>query len=53
MKVLKRLVFVLETQIDYEISSKEYPETNESIQIMSKLAGDKRPQAPVGKGQNL
>jgi len=37
----------------FEVDSKEYPETNESIQILSKLAGDNREQAPVPKGQNL
>ena len=36
-----------------KIDSKEYPETNESIQIMSRLAGDNRTSAPVPKGQNL
>lgn len=36
-----------------KIDSKEYPETNESIQILSRLAGDNKLQAPVPKGQNL
>jgi hypothetical protein len=36
-----------------KIDSKEYPETNESIQIMSRLAGDNKLQAPTPKGQNL
>ena len=38
---------------DIKIDSKEYPETNESIQILSRLAGDDNPSAPVPKGQNL
>jgi len=38
---------------DFGIDSKEYPETNESIQILSRLAGDNKEQAPVPKGQNL
>lgn len=38
---------------DVKIDSKEYPETNESIQILSRLAGDNNPDAPVPKGQNL
>ena len=38
---------------DFKIDSKEYPETNESIQILSRLAGDGSSQAPVPKGQNL
>ena len=38
---------------DIKIDSKEYPETNESIQILSRLAGDNNPDAPVPKGQNL
>lgn len=38
---------------DFKIDSKEYPETNESIQILSRLAGDNNPDAPVPKGQNL
>ena len=36
-----------------KIDSKEYPETNESIQILSKLAGDNKNDAPIPKGQNL
>jgi GH25 family lysozyme M1 (1,4-beta-N-acetylmuramidase) len=36
-----------------KIDSKEYPETNESIQILSRLAGDNKQQAPIPKGQNL
>lgn len=38
---------------DIKIDSKEYPETNESIQILSRLVGDGSPAAPVPKGQNL
>jgi len=38
---------------DMKIDSKEYPETNESIQILSRLAGDNNPDAGVPKGQNL
>ncbi len=38
---------------DIKIDSKEYPETNESIQILSQLAGDNKQQAPIPKGQNL
>lgn len=38
---------------DYKIDSKEYPETNESIQILSNLAGDNRENAPVSKSQSL
>ena len=38
---------------DMKIDSKEYPETNESIQILSRIAGDQNPDAPVPKGQNL
>ena len=38
---------------DIKIDSKEYPETNESIQILSRLAGDNKLQAPIPKGQNL
>jgi hypothetical protein len=38
---------------DFGIDSKEYPETNESIEILSRLAGDNKLQAPVPKGQNL
>jgi len=36
-----------------KIDSKEYPETNESIQILSRLAGDNKEYSPVPKGQNL
>jgi len=36
-----------------KIDSKEYPETNESIQILSRLAGDNKLNAPPPKGQNL
>lgn len=36
-----------------KIDSKEYPETNESIQILSRLAGDNKLTSPVPKGQNL
>ena len=36
-----------------KIDSKEYPETNESIQILSRIAGDNKMQAPPPKGQNL
>ncbi len=36
-----------------KIDSKEYPETNESIQILSRIAGDGKEQAPPPKGQNL
>lgn len=35
-----------------KIDSKEYPETNESIQILSRLAGDNKEHA-IPKGQNL
>jgi len=38
---------------DIKIDSKEYPETNESIQILSRLAGDQNPNAPVPIGQSL
>ncbi|MFW6246610.1 MAG: hypothetical protein ACOC22_00340 [bacterium] len=38
---------------DFNIESKEFPETNESIEILSRLAGDNRANAPVPKGQNL
>jgi GH25 family lysozyme M1 (1,4-beta-N-acetylmuramidase) len=37
---------------DIKIESKEYPDTNESIQILSRLAGDNN-NVPVPKGQNL
>ena len=36
-----------------KIDSKEYPDTNESIQILSRLAGDNKNDAPIPKGQNL
>jgi hypothetical protein len=36
-----------------KIDSKEYPETNESIQILARLAGDEGKNAPIPKGQNL
>lgn len=38
---------------DIKIDSKEYTDTNESIQILSRLAGDENPNAQVPKGQNL
>jgi len=38
---------------DIKIDSKEYPETNESIQILARLAGDEGKNAPIPKGQNL
>lgn len=38
---------------DIKIQSKDYPETNESIQIMSRLAGDNNDVAPTPKAQNL
>ena len=38
---------------DIKIDSKEYPETNESIQILARLAGDDKVQSPIPKGQNL
>ena len=38
---------------DIKIDSKEYPETNESIQILSRISGDNKLQAPIPKGQNL
>jgi len=37
---------------EIKIDSKEYPETNESIQILSRLAGDNKEHA-IPKGQNL
>lgn len=37
----------------FKFDSKEYPETNESIQILSRISGDNRAQAPIPKGQNL
>ena len=38
---------------DYKVESKEHTETNESIQILSRIAGDNKVQAPIPKGQNL
>ncbi len=38
---------------DMKIDSKEYPETNESIQILARLAGDQGQNPPIPKGQNL
>lgn len=38
---------------DVQLDSKEFPETNESLQILAKIAGDNKQQAPVPKGQNL
>ena len=38
---------------DFKVDSKEYPETNESIQILSRIVGDGGVQAPIPKGQNL
>lgn len=38
---------------EMKIDSKEFPETNESINILSRLAGDGGPGAPVPQGQNL
>ena len=38
---------------DIKIDSKEFPETNESIQLLSRLAGDEGKNAPIPKGQNL
>jgi len=38
---------------DIRIDSKEYNDTNESIQILSRLAGDNKEQQPTPKGQNL
>ena len=36
-----------------KIDTREFPETNESLAILSKLAGDESPTSPVAKGQNL
>jgi len=36
-----------------KIDSKEFPETNESIQILARMAGDEKTNAPVQKAQNL
>lgn len=38
---------------DIKVDSKEFPETNEAIQILSRLAGDESKTAPIPKGQNL
>jgi len=38
---------------DIKIDSKEFPETNESLQILAKLAGDNTKIAPVPKSQSL
>ena len=38
---------------DIKIDSKEYNDTNESIQILSRLAGDNKESSPAPKGQNL
>jgi len=38
---------------DINIDSKEYPETNESLAILSRIAGDNKKQSPIPKGQNL
>lgn len=38
---------------DIKIDSKEYPETNESIRILSRLVGDDSEVQPIPKGQNL
>ena len=38
---------------DFKVDSKEFPETNESIQILARLAGDEKDNAPVQKAQNL
>jgi GH25 family lysozyme M1 (1,4-beta-N-acetylmuramidase) len=35
------------------IDSKDYPETNESLAILARLAGDNKLNAPTPKGQNL
>jgi len=37
--------------IDFKIDSKEYTDTNESIQIMSRLAGDNKLNAPTPRGK--
>jgi hypothetical protein len=36
-----------------QLEGKDFPETNESIQILSNIAGDNSPSSPVPKGQNL
>lgn len=38
---------------DIKVDSKEFPETNEAIQILSRLAGDESKTSPIPKGQNL
>lgn len=38
---------------DIKIEGNEFPETNESIQILSRIAGDNKKNAPIPKGQNL
>lgn len=38
---------------DIKIDSKEFPETNESLQILARLAGDEGKNQPTPKGQNL
>jgi murein DD-endopeptidase MepM/ murein hydrolase activator NlpD len=38
---------------DIDISGSEHAETNESLQILSRLAGDEQHVAPIPKGQNL
>ena len=38
---------------DLKIDSKEFPETNEAIQILSRLVGDESTTRPRPKGQNL
>ena len=38
---------------NFAVDSKEYPETNESIQILARLAGDEGKNAPVPKAQSL
>jgi len=38
---------------DIKIDSKEYPETSESLKILSRLAGDGAQSPPTPKGQNL
>lgn len=39
--------------VNIKIDSKEYGDTNESIQILSRLANDTKGNAPIPKGQNL
>lgn len=38
---------------DISIEGNDFPETNESLQILSRIAGDNKQQAPIPKGQNL